>query len=158
VGQYNLATFYYQGHATNRDLGLAVKWFRASAEQGLAAAEANLALIYYTGGGVPVDYAEAAHWAKLAAEQGLPHAATNYGYMCEHGKGVPLDYVTAYFWYSRAIAAGDKRAVKLRKAVSRLLTPQQMERATTLAAADTSHPQNPTGTGGDGDVSLIQEP
>jgi len=42
--------------------------------------------------------------------------------------------------------------------VARLLTPQQMERANTLVAADAPHPQNPTAAGGDGDVSLIQEP
>lgn len=158
VGQYNLATFHYHGHGTAKDPVLAVKWFRAAADQNLAAAEANLAFIYYNGVGVPVDYAEAARFAKLAAEQGLPHAATNYGYLCEHAKGVPLDYVEAYVWYSRAVAEGDKAAVKLRKEVSHLLTRTQMEKANAILAADASRSQDPSGVAGDGDVSLLREP
>ena len=158
VGQYNLATIYYHGHGTAKDPALALKWFRAAADQNLAAAEANLAFIYYNGAGVPVDYTEAARFAKLAAEQGLPHAATNYGYLCEHAKGVPLDYVEAYVWYSRAIAQGDKAAVKRRKEVSHLLTHTQMQRANAILAADASHSQKPSGVAGEGDVSLLQEP
>jgi TPR repeat protein len=48
----------------------AAKWYRAAAEQGLAAAQSALGDSYRLGQGVEKDMAEAVKWQGKAAEQG----------------------------------------------------------------------------------------
>ena len=57
--------------------GLASKWYRLSAEQGLAEAQYNLGLMYHEGQGVLQDYVSAHMWWNLSGSQGITNAVTN---------------------------------------------------------------------------------
>ena len=50
------------------------KWFRLSAEQGLAEAQLGLGILYEQGWGVPEDYVLAYAWYNLASAQGNEQA------------------------------------------------------------------------------------
>ena len=58
----------------SQDYGLAVKFYRKAANQGLADAQCNLAFMYYNGQGVSQDYERAVGWYKRAAKQGNANA------------------------------------------------------------------------------------
>ena len=64
-----------------KDYKTAYRFFRLSAEQGLAQAQYNLGQMYYDGQGVPQDYKEAVKWYRLSAEQGYIAAQYNLGTM-----------------------------------------------------------------------------
>jgi TPR repeat protein len=101
--QFILGEAYYYGAGVNKDYAEAAKWFRSSAEQGVAIAQFNLANMYAEGEGVPQDEAEAAKWYRKAAEQGLASAEYNLGNMYSSGRGVPRDEVEAQKWYRKAV-------------------------------------------------------
>ena len=66
--QFLLANTYDFGdHDVPQDYKEAVRWYRAAAEQGLAAAQNNLGAMYDEGQGVPQDYIQAHMWYNLAA-------------------------------------------------------------------------------------------
>ncbi len=142
VGQLNLANLYYGGEGVPRNTQEAVRWLRLSADSGLPEAQSNLAYFYFYGIVVPRDYNEAARLVRLAAQQNLPGAQTSLAYLYEHGKGVPLDYVAAYTWYSRAMANGDQAGAKNRKHLAQIMTPNQLNQASsTIASASCGNPQ-----------------
>jgi len=58
---------------------LAVKWYRAAAEQECAPAQCNLGLCYQTGRGVEQSQQEAVKWFIRAARQGDKTAQHNLG-------------------------------------------------------------------------------
>ena len=58
-----------------------MKWYRKSAEQGIADAQFNLGVMYDEGRGVTQDYNEAVKWYRKSAEQGLRDAQFNLGLM-----------------------------------------------------------------------------
>ncbi len=71
VAQYTLGTMYQGGRGVAQDYAEAVKWYRKSADQGYAPAEARLAGMYRGGyGGLPQDDAQADDWDHKAAAQG----------------------------------------------------------------------------------------
>ncbi len=135
IAQQNLGTFFFLGFATPVDYVEAAKWFRASAEQGFAEGQNSLAHCYLKGIGVPRDDSQAAHWALLAAEQGNPRSQALLAYLYENGKSLPLDYVAAYAWYSLAVASGDNTDLARLKALSKVMTPTQIDKANSLISA-----------------------
>ena len=66
LAQNNFGVCHYIGQAVVPDRKLAVYWYRLSADQGFAPAQANLARCYATGEGVWKDEAEAYAYASLA--------------------------------------------------------------------------------------------
>lgn len=66
LAQNNLGVCHYIGQAVVPDRKLEVYWYRLSADQGFAPAQANLARCYATGEGVWKDEAEAYAYASLA--------------------------------------------------------------------------------------------
>ena len=66
LAQNNFGVCHYIGQAVVQDRKLAVYWYRLSADQGFAPAQANLARCYATGEGVWKDEAEAYAYASLA--------------------------------------------------------------------------------------------
>ena len=81
------------------------------------------------------NYFEAARLLQLAAQQNLVRAQTNLANLYSQGQGVPLDYVAAFAWYSRAIAGGDKSAVRPRENLARVMTKKQLDEAKTYLAS-----------------------
>jgi TPR repeat protein len=133
--QFNLGQIYTQGKGVPQDYAEAVKWWRKAAEQGYAGAQYNLGFMYDKGLGVRQDDAEAVKWYRKAAEQGYAGAQNNLGYMYGLGLGVRQDYVTALMWVNLAAAQGQELAIGIRDIAAKHLTPQQISKAQTLAAA-----------------------
>jgi S1-C subfamily serine protease len=93
---------YHFGTGVKQDYAEAAKWYRQSAEQGVAFAQWNLGAIYCNGQGVQKDYAEAAKWYRKAAEQGNAEAQFRLGAMYALGYGVPKSGAAAADWYYKA--------------------------------------------------------
>jgi hypothetical protein len=74
-----LGLIYSKGQGVPQDYKEAVKWYRLSAEQGVAQAQYKLGWMYSNGLGVPQDYKEAVKWYRLSAEQGVAQAQYNLG-------------------------------------------------------------------------------
>jgi TPR repeat protein len=66
LAQNNFGVCHYIGQAVVQDRRMAVYWYRLSADQGFAPAQANLARCYATGEGVWRDEAESYAYASLA--------------------------------------------------------------------------------------------
>lgn len=68
--QSNLAYFYFNGLAIQRDYTEAARLLKLAAQQGLPAAQTNLAYLYEQGKGVPLDYIAAYTWYSRAISAG----------------------------------------------------------------------------------------
>lgn len=90
---------------------LALKEFRASAEEGHADSQFNLALMYEQGIGVSKDEREAVTWYQKAALQGNAYAQYNLAVLYENGRGSEVDFAQAHQWYRKAAVQGDALAV-----------------------------------------------
>ncbi|MBO0911052.1 MAG: hypothetical protein J2P13_04610, partial [Acidobacteria bacterium] len=55
-------------------------------------------------------------------------------YLYEQGKGVPLDYIAAYEWYKAAWDGGERRAGSRLKGLRRIMTEEQVAKATAAAS------------------------
>jgi hypothetical protein len=102
--QYYLGHLHAEGEGVARDLGQALRWFRAAAEQGEPYGQFALGYVYEHGLGAAPDLAAALRWYRAAAVQGNLAARNNLGLMYEQGRGVARDPVRAYAWYARAAA------------------------------------------------------
>jgi hypothetical protein len=116
-----------------KDYKEAVKWYRLSAEQGIASAQYNLGFMYSNGQGVPQDYKEAVKWYRLSAEQGHAFAQSNLGQMYLKGLGVPQDYVLAHMWFNLSSSQGITTAIKNRNIAEKKMTKQQIDKAQEMA-------------------------
>ncbi|MDO4558683.1 MAG: caspase family protein, partial [Planctomycetia bacterium] len=108
--QNDLGWCYEAGAGVPQDHEEAAKWYRKSAEQGLAMAQNNLGWCCEAGAGVPQDYEEAAKWFRRAAEQGHAGAQNELGWCYQKGRGVSQDNEEATKWYRRAAEQGDAAA------------------------------------------------
>ena len=81
---------YAIGRGVPEDDREAMKWFRAAAEQGIAAAQLNLGVMYANGKGVPEDDREAVKWYRAGAEQGYSRALNSTWASCTPMAGVSL--------------------------------------------------------------------
>ena len=104
--QLRLGAMYATGNGVPKDDQEAVRWYRKSAEQGLAGAQFLLGSMYATGKGVPQDFREAAKWYRRSAEQGLAEAQYGLGYMYAEGEGVPQDHQEAVRWFRKSAEQG----------------------------------------------------
>jgi hypothetical protein len=111
----------------------AVKWYRLSAAQGNADAQAFLGFMYEHGKGVPQDYTEAVKWYHLAATRGNAHAQDGLGSMYVDGRGVAQDYVRAHMWFNLSGASGNASGRKNRDLIAAKMTSQQIAEAQTMA-------------------------
>ena len=133
LSQFLLGIIYKQGRGVEKNLRLAVKWFRLAAEQGNASAQFNLGVMLHDGAGVIQDYREAFKWYKLAAEQGFDHSQLVLSSMYANGEGVKKDLVYAYMWANVSSASGYENARDVRDTIRNLMTNEQIERSQNLA-------------------------
>jgi hypothetical protein len=92
---------YFLGNGVPRDLDVAQKWLKLSADQN------NAFGAYYLGRLMADrDYARAPKLYKIAADQGLPQAQYFYAKALKDGRGIPQNRFTAYIWYAIAADAG----------------------------------------------------
>ncbi|MBK8739793.1 MAG: sel1 repeat family protein [Betaproteobacteria bacterium] len=99
---FYVGLMYQRGEGVARDVNVAAKWFRRSADQGDDVAQFSLARMYQSGVGVPHAYTEALKWYGASAGQGNADAAYNIGLMYERGEGVIQDHVAARWWIQKA--------------------------------------------------------
>lgn len=95
---------YETGEGTEANFEEAMKWFRASADQGYSWSQYKLGRIYDYGEGVEVDKECAMSWYRKAMEQENAWAINNLGKMYENGETMDVDLKTAVEYYR--IAAG----------------------------------------------------
>ncbi len=109
--QLNLGAAYDNGlSGVAPDAVLAVRWYRNSAEQGLAQAQFNLAHCLATGHGVKQDLSEARRWMRRAAQQQEADAQFLLGVMLVEGMGGGIQLSEGYRWIQRAADAEQKDA------------------------------------------------
>ncbi len=75
--EFARAEQYYWGEGIQRDLALAVEWYRKAADKGHVQAQYNLGIAYADGAGVPRDEVEGLRWLRRAAIQGVEDAQFN---------------------------------------------------------------------------------
>ena len=115
IAQSNVAAFYASGTGVVQDSREAEKWWRLSADQGMAAAQSSLGALYLDGAaGVARNREQAATYLLKAAEAGHPTAQYNLGKMyLDFEGGVPHDPGQAYLWFNRAAAGYQEQIEKL---------------------------------------------
>ncbi len=102
--------FCYEGQdgddESMRDATKAILWYRKSAEQGFARAQAVLGHRYRDGRGVEQNYVEAVKWYRKSAMQGCAFAQENLGDCYFNGQGVAQNMGEAVNWYTKAAEQG----------------------------------------------------
>ena len=120
------------GKGAPRNYAEALKWYRKTAEQGLAKGQLNLGSMYEEGKGVAQDYTEALTWYRRAAEQGLAEAQCNLGMMYYYGLGVPQERIYSYMWFEIGATFGSDRAKSSRDLMTNM-TPDEIIAAKRMA-------------------------
>ncbi|HIT60770.1 MAG TPA: SEL1-like repeat protein [Candidatus Fimousia stercorigallinarum] len=92
IEQFRVGIHYYYGTSVTKDLKKAVKWFKASAEQGYIYAETSLGICYRKGEGILTNYIEAVKLFQHAAALGDIVAIYNLALCYYYGQGVIKDY------------------------------------------------------------------
>ena len=136
-----LGLMYQLGRGIPSDFVQAEKWYKAAAAKGNAQAECQLGSMYLKN-----DTAEGVKLLKLAAQQGFGDAYMILGlaYRNMNTKDLPRDPVQADMWMRLASGYGDPLAPSQRKALERLMTPEQLNKAAEMAAAwKPSRPSSP---------------
>ena len=124
---------------------IALKYWRALAEDGDCDAEYGLGLLYFRGAGVTKSYREARNWWFNSADRGQSQSQIALGIMysqesipyspfiCRRGCGVGKDLVTAYKWFGVASKIGTRSeqemADKFLKRIQGEMTPEQISTA-----------------------------
>ncbi len=130
--QANLGVMYFKGTDIPQDCEQAVKWCSLAAGQGDTMSLFSVASMYANGQCVSQDTTRAAIFYKQAAMRGNADAQANLSLMYSQGNGVPQDYVAAYIWISLAVLNGDAMGDTDKMFIKSAMTPEQIERATTL--------------------------
>jgi len=133
VAQYFLGRMYRYGHGVPKDAKTAVKWYTLAAKQGDATAQANLGEMFVEGQGVPQNYKTAVKWYTLAAEQGHGGAQNNLGHMLYEGIGGTKSTVLALMWFNIAASSGDKKRIKRRDKIAKIMSSDNVKMAKILA-------------------------
>jgi localization factor PodJL len=132
---YRLASLYERGQGVPKNVGRAVALYRAAAERGNPGAMYNLAVLVSAGAAGTPDQQSALRWFHAAAEHGVTDGQYNLGVIYARGIGVPVDREAAYRWFAIAAAAGDPDAAGQREQVAAGLSPAELARARSAAAA-----------------------
>lgn len=120
-------TFYKGIGGASKNFKTAREWFLLAADKGNAASQYNLGIMAYLGQGTELSYEEAAIWFERAAKQDNTLAQYNLGFLFYEGKGVVKDDLQAFMWIDRAARLGDKKAIKARASLEKLLPKDLIE-------------------------------
>ena len=133
TSQYELGLMYYKGQGVEQNYKEAFKWFRLSAQKGLADAQFYLGLMYYEGKAVARNYSNALYLFLVAAKQGQTEAQFILGDMYMSGHGIQKNHIKAYAWTSIAYKNGNDRAEQNLLILNKELTASELEKAMTEA-------------------------
>lgn len=107
--QYLVAVAYRQGRLVAKDVAVAERWMRKSAERDYVPAQAGMAALYLNGVDYygPIPYRdEAERWLRLAAQQGDADAQFWLGTAYQRGWLGALDDRRALYWIKKAASQG----------------------------------------------------
>lgn len=107
IEQFQIGLYYYHGVSVSKDLKKAIKWFRASAEQGYIYAETSLGICYRKGDGILTNYIEAVKLFEHAAALGDVTAIYNLAICYYYGQGVIKDYQKSAELFRQASECGN---------------------------------------------------
>lgn len=110
IEQFQIGLYYYHGVSVSKDLKKAIKWFRASAEQGYIYAETSLGICYRKGDGILTNYIEAVKLFEHAAALGDITAIYNLAICYYYGQGVIKDYQKSAELFRQASEYGNVNA------------------------------------------------
>jgi localization factor PodJL len=99
---FEIGARYTDGRGVKIDLAEAAKWYKLSADRGLAPAEYRLANFYEKGTGVTRDVEKAKTLYKSAAEKGNASAMHNLAVLYATGVGGTPDFSEAARWFKQA--------------------------------------------------------
>lgn len=99
---FEIGARYTDGRGVKIDLAEAAKWYKLSADRGLAPAEYRLANFYEKGTGVSRDVEKAKTLYKSAAEKGNASAMHNLAVLYATGVGGTPDFSEAARWFKQA--------------------------------------------------------
>jgi uncharacterized protein len=104
--QWELARQYWNGRGVAADPDKALRWTRAAAENGQAAAQDHLAYVLEVGlmFGTESSAAQAVEWYRRAAQQGFAWSQLRLGQLYREGNHVPKDLAQAQEWFDKARA------------------------------------------------------
>lgn len=107
--QFELARRYENGDGLEKDMEMALYWYRKAAEGGSIQAASDLSWFYSSAAGQVVarDYVEAEKWCRIAAEAGHSSAQSRLGWLYEHGYGgLEQSYQEAAKWFALSAENG----------------------------------------------------
>ena len=116
-----------------KDYRTAYKEWLALATQGDPKAQFFIGNMYYKGVFVSQNDGKAVKWYKRSAEQGLIKAQNNLGTMYMRGRGIGKNNIKAFIWLHITAMQGDKIGIKNRDLVAKIMTLNQIKKATQLA-------------------------
>jgi uncharacterized protein len=129
--------------ANERILQVAVTWYEAAAQAGVASAQLKLANAYVAGAGVARDPAQAQRWYFRAAQQGLPDAELALGLLFIGGVAGTADPVEGYKWLLIAERAGHPESRSVREKAADQVPERDRKRAEALAQKFAAAPERP---------------
>jgi uncharacterized protein len=129
--------------ANEKILQVAVSWYEAAAQAGVASAQLKLANAYVAGAGVARDPAQAQRWYFRAAQQGLPDAELALGLLFIGGVAGTADPIEGYKWLLIAERAGHPESRSVRDKAAEQVPERDRKRAEALAQKFTAAPERP---------------
>lgn len=129
------------GTGVSEDKAKAVGWFRVAAEYGDPTSQNNLGVAYSEGSGVGQSDEEAFYWFQRSARQGNPLAQGMLAVSYKYGMGVEENPIKAYMWSLIDLRASGWRAYFSFATAWLLTTAEQRKKATRLADAWQSVPE-----------------
>ncbi len=105
-----------------QDPPLSVHYYTIAALGGDAESMMAMCAWYLVGADpiLPQNEEEAFEWAKRSAMKGFPKACYAVGHFLENGIGTDRDMVEATKWFTKAVEAGDERAIKRQQKIEGL--------------------------------------
>ena len=129
--------------AIDKVLQVAIGWYEAAAQAGVASAQFKLANAYVAGAGVARDPAQALRWYMRAAQQGLPDAEYALGLCLIGGMAGTADPIEGYKWLLIAERAGYPDSGPVREKAAEQLSERDRKRAEALAQKFSAQPERP---------------
>ncbi len=109
AAQHLVASMYLRGEGVEKDVGKAVQFYSAAAEQGFVDAQVNLGSMYLQGLGVEADAAEGFRHFGMAAELGDEIAKSVVGELLWRGQGVARNPGEARRWLEESDELANSR-------------------------------------------------
>jgi len=106
AAQFLLGQLHESGREVERNLAVALHWYRLAAAQEYALAQFSIGALYDFGEGVEQNFALAREWYERAARQGLAVAQHNLGNLYADGMGVAANPERAVHWFREAAKQG----------------------------------------------------